>query len=100
MTDRLKLITPRLKWFMLGCAALVLVGAFYAARQREPSYRGVPLSRWLTALERSGGTLPDAIEAVRQIGPSGLPLMTNYLWVEDSAFADWLATLLDNQRLV
>jgi peptidoglycan/xylan/chitin deacetylase (PgdA/CDA1 family) len=58
-----------------------------SSRASDPEYQGKPLSAWLAELDREPGQLltpdlltrhKDAVEAIRQIGTNGLPLLVEW----------------------
>jgi hypothetical protein len=60
--------------------------AFYWL-QKEPTYRGKPVSQWLTELSSTNAnTLREAQAALREMGPAAAPWLAGELRKEDSAF--------------
>lgn len=78
----------RKKALILGmlAAALLLAGVFLAT-PRQPSYQGIKLRDWLEVLYPPSGCSKAerqrAEEAVRTIGPDGLPWLVGWLKAED-----------------
>lgn len=86
--------------------ALVIGGSFLvwqSCRTPDPVVRGQRLSRWLMALSTDHeGTAPydAAVEAIRESGTNGLPLMVRMLQSEDSVLLKSAAQLLRNQHII
>jgi hypothetical protein len=86
--------------------AVVTGGGFLLwllSRPRDPVVRGQRLSNWLIVLskEREGAAPYNAaVEAIREAGTSGLPVMIRMLQAEDSKLGQGAAALLRNQHIV
>ncbi|MGH7971658.1 MAG: HEAT repeat domain-containing protein [Limisphaerales bacterium] len=69
----------------------------------DPVIRGQRLSKWLLVLANDPeGTdsYNRAVEAVREAGPKGLPLMVRMLQTKDSFLVQFAARLLRNQHVI
>jgi hypothetical protein len=85
---------------------LVIGGSFFvweSSRTTDPVVRGQRLSRWLIVLSTDReGTAPytAAVEAIREAGTNGLPLMLRMLQTEDFSISRAVARALRNQHKV
>jgi hypothetical protein len=92
---------------------LVVIGgvsAWQGLREREPVYKGKPLSVWLNAYRLHGLAGVEtwqvrveqqkADEAVRQAGTNALPTLLRMLQAKDSAFKVRLMNLAERQHFI
>ena len=95
----------RAKLILIGLALLVVAGFFVwqSCHTPDPVVRGKRLSMWLMVLSKDHeGTAPydAAVEAIREVGTNGLPLMVSMLQTEDSVLRQSAARLLRNQNVI
>jgi HEAT repeat protein len=85
---------------------LVVGGSFFVREfslTRDPVIRGQRLSRWLMVLSSDREDSPSynaAVEAVREAGTNGLPLMISMLQIKDSSARQAAAWVLRSQNIV
>ena len=83
----------RLKFILSGCVASMILAFLVWPREREPEYKGVPLSEWLKGYENLRGNLwvmpankldaiSESISAVRHIGTNALPFLIRWIQYE------------------
>lgn len=90
---------------LIGLALLMGAGFFVwqSCRTPDPVVRGQRLSKWLMVLseEHEGSASYDAaVEAIREAGTNGLPLMVCMLQTRDSVLSQSAARLLRNQHVI
>jgi len=82
--------TNRRRWRIVAVLCALLIGAVVVAwwtREREPRYKGVPLTAWLCTYDSYFGSgnfpttsqMEDAAEAVRHIGTNALPFLLRWM---------------------
>jgi hypothetical protein len=98
---------PQRRWLVLGALlTVVLVGViFLALRQREPTYNGKELSKWLNELaaldhSKRWDVHTEQAQAVRAIGTNALPWLLTELQADGSRWEYELNQLLAKQSLV
>ena len=86
---------------VLGVA--ITAAAFFAPRPREPVCQGKRLSVWLRELDNASLTVDShnrAVEAVRQIGSNGVPILIEMLHSSDSWLKRKLIELAGKQSWI
>lgn len=95
----------RAKPVLIGLA-LVMVCSFFVwefSRTPDPVIRGQRLSRWLIVLSKDPegtSSYNAAVEAIREAGTNGLPLMVRMLQRQDSRASQLAASVLRKQHVV
>ena len=77
----------RLLLILLGSVASITLAILLWPREREPEYKGLPLSTWLM---RYRDDAPQAIEAIRHIGTNALPYLVRWIQYERPAWRNSL----------
>jgi hypothetical protein len=77
-----------------GCIVAVILGVLLWPREREPEYKGVPLSTWLDRWSLGGQVkFTEAQEAIRQMGTNVLPTLTRWIQFEQPGWRVKLSQL-------
>ena len=94
---------PKRIYIALACLFIIVAGflLWEGLHEREPTYKGLPLSEWLAPPVYTGSLkymdlharTDEADKAVRQIGSNAVPVLIRMLRAKDSAFADRLRNL-------
>lgn len=82
----------RLLFILLGCVAAITLAIFLWPREREPEYKGVPLSAWLERGLRD----PDFAPALKHMGTNALPFLIRTLKYEEPRCRTWLRNTTSN----
>jgi hypothetical protein len=90
---------------LLAILLVAVVGgvAWRMSRQREPVYKGKPLSYWLSESDPHESFEPfesESNKALREIGTNAIPTLLRMLRASDSSFKLKVIGLIDKQRFV
>src|SRR5271169_5495899 len=78
----------RVLLILLACGLVVVLFVLVWPREREPEYKGRPLSKWIASYtakypDESSPEYREAAEAVRQIGTNAIPCLLKWLTHEN-----------------
>ena len=95
----------RAKRVLIGLALVMVCGFFVweFSRARDPFIRGHRLSSWLIVLSKNPegtSSYNAAVEAIREAGTNGLPLMVHMLQRQDTSASQLAAWVLRKQHVV
>src|SRR5580765_2189932 len=82
----------RLVLILLGSVAAITLAVFIWPHEREPEYKGVPLSAWLDRGRRD----PDFAPAFKHMGTNALPFLIRAVKYEEPRWRTWFHRATSN----
>jgi hypothetical protein len=77
----------RLVLILLGCVAAITLAVLIWPRQREPEYKGIPLSTWLEQYKWEDA---EFAAAIKHMGTNALPFLIRAAKYEEPSWRTWL----------